>query len=302
MQNDDLKSLVTHLNDNLLDLIEREDNASVEQVVTYMQDAINAVKNIDNDKENPIGQAKEAVTNAYKEIAVSSLVSYKTTSGRFQELTQMHDETLQELEENAENSAIPDKLSEINVNMNEEVVKAKEIIAHLTKRVKSLELTSNMDALTKILNRRALNSHLNKLCLSDDVPYELHLLILDIDDFKLINDNYGHVIGDKILIYIANILKKTLRDGDKVFRYGGEEFVIILNRTDYKNCVATTERLLEIIRSNTLMYMGNKIQVTASVGTTQYRKTDKPDTILARADKALYQAKATGKNKMNTEV
>ncbi len=302
MQNADLKSLVTHMYDNLLDLIDQQDNATTEQVVNYLQDAINTVESIDSDNLNSVGRAKEAFTNAYKEIAVSSLISYKSTSGRFEELTQMNEDTLHECEKSISDSLTPGKFAEINTDMNEEVLKANAIIFQLLEQVKTLEKTSNMDALTKVLNRRALTTHLNKICTGEGIPYELHLLVLDIDNFKLVNDKYGHVAGDKILIYIANILKKTLRDGDKIFRYGGEEFVIILNRTDYKNCVLITERLLELIRSNTLIYMGENIQVTASIGTTQYRQTDKPDTIIARADKALYHAKSTGKNKMHSEV
>ena len=301
MQNDYLKSLVTHMHDNLLDLIDQQDNATAEQVVTYLQDAISTLEGIDDFKQNSVKDAKDSFTNAYKEIAVSSLVSYKSTSGRFKELTQMHKDTLEKCEENL-SSIIPEKFGEINSGMNEEVIKANAIITQLMQQVKTLEKTSNMDSLTKVLNRRALTSHLNKICTGEGIPYELHLLVLDIDDFKQVNDEHGHVAGDKVLIYIANILKKTLRDGDKIFRYGGEEFVIILNRTDYENCVLITERLLEIIRSNKLIYMGKSIQVTASIGTTQYRQTDKPDTIIARADKALYHAKSTGKNKMHSEV
>jgi len=301
MQNDDLKSLVTHMHDNLLDLIDQQDNATTEQVVTYLQDAISTVEGIDDSKHNSVKDAKESFTNAYKEIAVSSLVSYRSTSGRFQELTQMNEDTLEECEKNL-SPVVPEKFGEINSGMNEEVIKANAIITQLMQQVKTLEKTSNMDSLTKVLNRRALTSHLNKICTGEGIPYELHLLVLDIDDFKLVNDEHGHIAGDKVLIYIANILKKTLRDGDKIFRYGGEEFVIILNRTDYENCVLITERLLEIIRSNNLIYMGKSIQVTASIGTTQYRQTDKPDTIIARADKALYHAKSTGKNKMHSEV
>jgi diguanylate cyclase (GGDEF)-like protein len=139
------------------------------------------------------------------------------------------------------------------------------------------------------------------LCSNSDLPYDFHLLILDIDDFKSVNDKHGHLAGDKVLIFIANILKKTLRDGDKVFRYGGEEFVIILNRIDDEHCHKVTKRLLELIRSNKLIYKGEGLRVTMSVGATKYSAGDTPDSIIARADKALYKAKARGKNQMVSE-
>jgi len=77
MQNDDLKSLVTHMHDNLLDLIDQQDNATAEQVVTYLQDAISTLEGIDDFKQNSVKDAKDSFTNTYKEIAVSSLVSYR---------------------------------------------------------------------------------------------------------------------------------------------------------------------------------------------------------------------------------
>ena len=302
MQNNDLKSLVTQMYDNLLNHIDQQENTTKEQLVNYLKDAVTTVQSIDDQKLNSIDTAKEAFTNAYQEIADSSLSSYQTTNERFEELTQMHVDTINEYEEHINLPIITEKFNEIQAHMNSEVQKANQIISQLSHQVKILEEASTVDALTKVFNRRALISHLNKVCANDGVPYELHVLMLDIDDFKLVNDTHGHVAGDKILIYIANILKKTLRDGDKIFRYGGEEFLIILNRLDESNCRKITSRLLELIRSNQLIYKGVNIQVTASIGTTKYIQTDSPDSFIARADKALYNAKNNGKNQMYSEV
>jgi diguanylate cyclase (GGDEF)-like protein len=128
------------------------------------------------------------------------------------------------------------------------------------------------------------------------------MLMLDLDDFKQINDNYGHVAGDKILIFISNILKQTLREGDKIFRYGGEEFIIILNRTDNIFCSKIANRILELIRANNLIYKGETLHATASIGTAVFIEGDTPDTFISRADKALYQAKKNGKNQIVTEM
>ena len=114
-------------------------------------------------------------------------------------------------------------------------------------------------------------------------------------NFKVINDTYGHIAGDKILIFIANILKKTLRDGDKIFRYGGEEFILILNRLDNIHCLKIASRILELINKNKLIYKGESINVTVSIGTTIYNISDTPDSMIHRADKALYRAKKDGK-------
>ena len=104
-----------------------------------------------------------------------------------------------------------------------------------------------------------------------------------------------------MLIFIANTLKKTLRDGDKIFRYGGEEFIIILNRIDDIHCKATTNRLIKLIRENKLIYKGSDIQATISVGATKFKEGDSPDSLIARADTALYKAKENGKDQLYTE-
>jgi diguanylate cyclase (GGDEF)-like protein len=180
--------------------------------------------------------------------------------------------------------------------MTKEVKKANEVISELSNKVKVLEQTSNLDPLTKVLNRRALISYLKEVCTNKDIPYTLHILMIDIDNFKSINDNYGHITGDKILIFIANILRKALRDGDKIFRFGGEEFTIILNRNSDKESEAIANRLLKLISSNNLIYMGQKISITASIGMTKFIENDTPDSLMGRADKALYKSKNDGKN------
>jgi len=303
MQNEDLKSLVTQMYKNLISTIDEQEYATKEQVVDFLKDATLTIESIDNDDINSVEHAKNSFTNAYKEIAKNSLTSYKNTNGRFEELTKMHQDTISEC--NAEQIDLPtitEKFNEIQLHMNVEVKKANETISQLNRQVKELEAKSNLDALTKVFNRRAMITYLNKLCSKSGISFELHLLILDIDDFKQVNDKYGHVAGDKILIYIANILKKTLRDGDKIFRYGGEEFVIVLNRIDDKECLLITQRLLELVRSNKLIYKGHNINVTTSIGTTKYIDGDTQDTLITRADKALYKAKHSGKNKICTEV
>lgn len=126
--------------------------------------------------------------------------------------------------------------------------------------------------------------------------------MIDIDYFKNFNDTHGHVAGDKVLIFIANLLKKTLRDGDRLFRYGGEEFTIILNRIDEDGCNIVLDRIVNLIRKSKLHYYGNYFGVTISIGATHIRTDDFPDIFIARADKALYRAKNTGRDKAEIEI
>ena len=303
MEKDDLKSLVTQMYENLITNIDNQDVANKNQVLDYLRDSINVLSNLNDEQIDSIEHAKSAFNNAYREIANKGIASYQHTNEKFEQLTQMHEETLQDCGSDLiDIPAVTEKFHEIQEHMLDEVKKANDIISKLSSQVETLERDSNLDSLTKVFNRRALSKYLSGVCDKKGIPYELHLIMLDIDDFKIINDTYGHIAGDKILIFIANILKKTLRDGDKIFRYGGEEFVLILNRIDTVHCKKIVNRLLELVSKNKLLYKGKSIDVTVSMGSTILVETDTPDALLTRADNALYSAKAAGKNTMRTEL
>ena len=303
MQKDELISLVNKMCKELLNIIDEKDGATLEQISNYLVESAEVIAHVNQDNINDTGYTESLFHNAYRDIAKKSLSSYKNTNKSISKLTQLHEETLAECtEQHIDLPAITTKFNEIQTQMSNEVVKANNIISKLTEQVKDLEAKTNLDALTKVFNRRALITHLETVCNNKKLPYNFHILILDIDDFKQINDTYGHVAGDKILIFIANILRKTVRDGDKVFRYGGEEFVILLNRIDNKHCQQTAQRILELIRDNKLIYKGENLSVTMSIGTTKFTHEDTPNSLIARADKALYRAKRNGKNQMQTEV
>lgn len=302
MRKDELISLANEMCKELSTIIEQQENASKEQIATYLRESAQIIMNLDDKDITSKGFVESLFHNAYKEIAERSISSYANTNENIEKLTKLQEKTLVECNtQQIDLPSLTSKFNEIQLHMSQEVKKANEIISQLTTQVKTLEEKSNLDSLTKVYNRRALSSHLKLLCSNSDLPYEFHLLMLDIDDFKSINDKHGHLAGDKVLIFIANIFKKTLREGDKVFRYGGEEFVIILNRVDSEHCEKITKRLLEIISSNKLIYKGEGLRVTMSVGTTKYSAGDTPDSIIARADKALYKAKNSGKNQMISE-
>ena len=307
MNKDDLKSLVAEIYENLLEHIDLQENPTKEQIINYLKEASNVISNIDETNLTSLEQAKHAFTDAYKEIAKAGISSYQETNERFKELSYRHEATVQETKTACQNAqidlhSITKKFDEIQIHMTNEVQNANSIISSLTKKVTELEKTSNIDSLTQVFNRRSLTTYLDDICSKKEINYELHLLMLDLDDFKVINDTYGHIAGDKILIFISNILRKTLRDGDKIFRYGGEEFIIVLNRIAEDYCQQIAARILKLVSSNKLIYNGESIRVTVSIGATKYLKNDTPDTLIARADKALYKAKENGKNQTRTEI
>lgn len=299
MQKKDLKALIEEVYNSLLEKIDLQEEPSKEQVVGYLRDAIEIISNIDSSKMDSADRAKLAFHNSYKELVEHSLTSYESTNDKFEELTQLHKVTLEDCISNQiDLPTLEIKFGEIQLHMTNEIKKANDIIFDLSQKVATLEHTSSIDALTKVFNRRELGKNLDELFLSKDRPYELHLLMLDLDNFKKINDTYGHVAGDKILIFVSNILKKTLRDGDKIFRYGGEEFLIILNRNSDEGCELIANRLLKLVSSNNLIYMGEKISITASMGMTKLLKDDDKDSLIARVDRAMYVSKNSGKNQL----
>mgnify|MGYP005850348841 CR=1 FL=1 len=303
MEKDDLKSLVTQVYEQLLTNIDLSETVSKEQVSNYLRDVSRTIDVMSDEKIDSSEHVREIFKNTYKEIAKRSLESYEETNKNFDKLSQMQKDTLSECEDvHIDYPSIKEKFDEIQEHMSSEVQKANDLISKLTKQVQELEESSNLDPLTKVFNRRALTSYLSTVCDKGSIQSNLHLLILDIDNFKLINDTHGHIAGDKILIFIANMLRKTLRDGDKVFRFGGEEFIITLNRIDKQECQEIGQRILKLISSNQLIYKGISLNVTISIGATPYYAGDVPDKIIARADKALYKSKHSGKNQMNVEI
>ena len=301
MQKEELKSLAKEMYKNLVRTIDEQDKVSIQQLVNYLIDAAEAMGRIEDDDITTLEYAKSTFSNAYKDIATQGLVHYKTTNDNFLEISCVHTQVLNDCDnEKIDLPEMKTKFKDIQEHMVKEVEKANKIITELSSQVRNLEQKSNIDPLTKVFNRRALNTYLNKICDEATSEFNIHMLMLDLDDFKKINDTYGHVAGDKILIFVSNILKQTLREGDKVFRYGGEEFIIILNRTDNVFCQKVANRILQLIRANNLIYKGETLHVTASIGTTMFVKGDTPDSFISRADKALYQAKENGKNQIST--
>jgi diguanylate cyclase (GGDEF)-like protein len=302
MEKDKLISITNKMCEELLMIIE-DDNVTKEQIADYLNESAQIVLNADSEDMKDLDFAQLMFHNTYKEIAKKSLSSYKNTNTKIKKLTEIHETTLKECNsQHIDVLSIADKFQEIQSHMTDEVIKANEIITKLTDQVKTLEEKSNIDSLTKVFNRRAMTSYIDKICSNSSKSYNFYVLMLDIDDFKQINDHYGHIAGDKVLIFIANILKKTLRDGDKIFRYGGEEFIIILNRIDTKYCEKISNRLLKLVRSNQLIYKGESLSVTISIGATKFLQGDTPDSLIARADKALYKAKKNGKDQIYMEV
>ena len=302
MARDELVSLIDELCLSIRDFLYNNEDVQKEQLAAYLKNSAKLIADISQHELSSYSKDKNLLADSYKDIAKDCLTSYEKTSTNISKLSEQHQEAIAKCEaEPIDLPMITSKFNEIQDHMIDEVARANSIISNLTSQIKDLEEKSNIDPLTKVFNRGALDSYIKELCDNVNKNYETHLLVIDIDDFKQINDKFGHIAGDKILIYISKILKRTLRDGDKVFRYGGEEFMVVLNRIQMEQCKIIANRLLKLIGENKLIYKGNTIGVTVSIGATQLKVGDTPDSFISRADKALYSSKHSGKNKLTME-
>ncbi|WNY98239.1 GGDEF domain-containing protein [Sulfurospirillum sp. 'SP'] len=179
----------------------------------------------------------------------------------------------------------------------QELQAADETIAKLKLEVERLERESNIDPLTKAHNRRVLVKDLEEvLSFGKDKDMDMHLVMFDADDFKQINDSFGHIAGDKTLIFLSKLIQNSLRRGTRIYRYGGEEFVVILNRTSFDEATKIVERIIKETSDSKLLYKNHDIHLTLSAGICSHKQNISADDLLDKADKALYEAKRSGKN------
>jgi diguanylate cyclase (GGDEF)-like protein len=159
---------------------------------------------------------------------------------------------------------------------------------------------ARQDALTGVGNRAALDQTLaTELGLADRHGGRFSVLLIDIDFFKAINDNHGHAAGDDALRTIASRLQELTRSSDAVFRYGGEEFVILLRNTDVNSAAILAERVRAAIECAPVRCNAATLNVTISSGLTGYRKGMSASNLLEQADQALYRAKQDGRNRVH---
>ncbi|MEW5281337.1 diguanylate cyclase, partial [Citrobacter freundii] len=159
-----------------------------------------------------------------------------------------------------------------------------------------LNIRSNIDVLTGLPGRRMLDESFERQLL-DAEPLNLYILLLDIDRFKYVNDTYGHLAGDVVLRALASNLLSWTRYDEVAYRYGGEEFIIIIRtKTDEQACQAGL-RLCRLIGQKKIPYADGEIGITVTAGITRVQPGETLDTALGRADRAMYQGKQTGRNR-----
>ncbi len=192
-------------------------------------------------------------------------------------------------------------LKEANTNLKREIEKHKrteDALRESERRYKELSITDN---LTRIFNSRHFFDQI-KIETERFTRYNrpLSLLIMDIDDFKKYNDRYGHMEGDRVLARLGSIIKESLRMTDSAYRYGGEEFTVLLPETEGKQSLIIAERIREAFAKEPFSPNGNEsVHISISIGVAEYHDAESVADFIKRADKNMYIAKSEGKNRIH---
>ncbi|MDV3256927.1 MAG: GGDEF domain-containing protein [Sphingomonas sp.] len=179
------------------------------------------------------------------------------------------------------------------VELLEEITRLRADVARLEAKVAELDMLAHRDPLVPLANRRGMLRELEIMI----ARHERHgipaaMLFVDLNDLKILNDEFGHMGGDAALVHVAKKLLAGTRANDFVARLGGDEFCVLLDHADEKSALETAQRLVDSIACEDFMFEGAPLPMSVAIGMTLIEKGDTPATILARADKAMYRVKA----------
>lgn len=299
-----------HLEDNTLDVIQQMDDDIDDSVI--LLDEKQRAKGIITTKDiiTLFGEDKDlsAAVKNYMSSPIETIKSYTTVSQALSFIKQKHFKRLIIEDDNGtilgqitQEELIVKVYSRWAEQLKSSASELQEINRVLQAKANKYETLAVTDRLTGIYNRvkfeQELKVEIDKIQRYKIEPFSL--VLFDIDNFKSINDSYGHLEGDRVLKKITRIVTASLRSSDIFARWGGEEFVVLLTFTSLQNAVQAANILKETINET---YIDNKVEhVTCSFGVTSYQKGDTIHSVLKRADEAMYIAKKSGKNRVEAK-
>ena len=191
----------------------------------------------------------------------------------------------------------PVRLEELLLRL-KRVLKERDLTNERIRMMEKLQKLAVTDGLTKLYNSRSFYSQLEtEVDRFNRYKHPLSLLLLDLDHFKDYNDTYGHLEGDKILVHFSRIIKSCLRANDTAYRYGGEEFTVILPETGGDEAGTVAQRIRAALEAERFSPVnGKKVKITISIGVTEYQPKEELSTFIQRADRAMYRSKQKGRN------
>lgn len=175
----------------------------------------------------------------------------------------------------------------------EEIARLRGDVARLEARVDELDQLAHRDVLVPAANRRGLERELETMV----ARHHRHgtpgaVLFIDLDGLKILNDSFGHAGGDAALVHVTELLHEGTRTADCIARLGGDEFCVLLEHVDEAGALETAERLVDLIAAEDFLYQGVPMPLSVAIGITVIESGDTPQSVLARADRAMYRTKA----------
>lgn len=269
-------------------------------------------------KQGVLKQGLIEVKNTLKEMAsrfVDRLGQWSVSTGEYHDKLVKYNEKIARTEDIVElNRVLTEVMHETKVmqagadSSRRELIAAQQQVEAAQTRIRDLETdlakaTRKMreDALTGMLNRHGVEDDFQReAARADREGKPLCAALLDVDNFKQLNDVHGHQGGDEALVYLATVMKQTAREGDVIARFGGEEFLILLPDTELEAARSCIVRLQRALTRHLFLHNNERLLITFSCGVAQRQVGESRDALLERADKALYRAKRAGKNRVYT--
>lgn len=210
-----------------------------------------------------------------------------TTMELPKDLSEAHAQLMQEI----------DRVISSNAALKGELAKSQAVLTDQQHQIEDLRTAVRIDGLTQLANRVYFDEKLNEMIiLRKRYGDPFSLLMIDLDNFKAVNDSYGHPAGDRILKGVALKIKASLRGSDFLARFGGDEYALILIKTDAAAAQEVAWKLCEEVRGSRFLLDDTTLSMTLSIGVAEASDNDTEESLLARADVALYRTKATGRN------
>lgn len=305
MENSDVYKKILHIHDHVMGLMRSMNlppfpsnyKKYFDQVFSEMAD-LELKKAMEDEEHRVSGVGHEDITQ-YIDIAKRSIATFSKSHQELTTIAQTQQKCIEEAPQTMleEYRDFIEDLSKANRYLTEQLDSSKTMITELTGELNEALTTLATDMLTKVGNRSALFEALKgAIEVGKTKKLPLILMMVDIDNFNYLNHEYGESAGDKVLYFIAQTIKAMIRESDKIYRFGGEEFAVLLARCDQKEAMNIAEKIRQKIEKTNLIYMGKSVHITISIGVTVHNQGDTFESLIERSEKALYCAKKSNKN------